>query len=114
MARHAQGKSTRRSTSAGRVKARPPSLALPAGVFHRVPDNTDPQLAKIADRALERQLDVMEERVPPGLARAVLAASVELRDEICGPKPKAVNVKGELTLAEVVAAAAQEPEEPKN
>lgn len=51
----------------------------------RVPKDADPEVAQLADRALQRIVEVMEEGVSPLHSRAVLAAATRIREEACGP-----------------------------
>jgi hypothetical protein len=51
----------------------------------RVPTGATPELEHLAGRALERIVDVMEERVSSFQARAVLSAATRIREEACGP-----------------------------
>lgn len=50
----------------------------------RVPDNTSPEAAAIADEALERVLDVMRGKVYWQDAGSVLKAATHVRLEVCG------------------------------
>ena len=60
----------------------------------RVPDGTMPEHAALADRALQRIVDVMEERVFDRQSAAVLSAARVIREEVCGGIPKPVAVSG--------------------
>jgi hypothetical protein len=69
-------------------------VAAPRGLRH--PKNIPPEYAPLADRALQRIVDVMEENVHSKRARGVLAAAVEIREEICGPKVQKIELGGSL------------------
>lgn len=73
---------------------RPPGStnALPYGVVQamkalnlRVPEGRPEPEKAVANRAFERIIDVMEEKVPFKDAPGVLKAASILREEICGP-----------------------------
>ena len=51
----------------------------------RVPEGIHPAAEEMAQRALERIVDVMEERVHHTQAGGVLKAATRLREEACGP-----------------------------
>lgn len=78
------------------------------GLHYRVAPDTHPVLGDIADSALIRMIDVMNEQVDPVHAGNVLKAASMIRDEICGPIAKKVELK--MGLAEMLALAS-EPEE---
>lgn len=50
----------------------------------RIPDDASPEADELAGRALQRIIDVMEEKVSPLVAGHVLKASTHLREEVCG------------------------------
>jgi hypothetical protein len=50
-----------------------------------VPDGASQESVELADRAQQRIIDVMEERVGQFNASFVLKAATRLREEICGP-----------------------------
>lgn len=80
--------------------------ALPAGAVSaikslrlRVPDDAHPEAAKVADEAFETVVSIMrgkEKNVGQALAR--LSAARVVRDEVCGPIAKKVDVSGSLTV----------------
>lgn len=79
-----------RRPGAGRPKGS--DNALPYGAVqavaslrHRVPEEVSPALKAIADRALSRVVDVLEERVGYREMAGVLKAATILREEVCGP-----------------------------
>lgn len=72
----------------------------------RIPKDASPVEAMIAKRSLERLIEVMEGRVPFRKANAALKAAVMVREEICGPIQRTVEVKGGLSLEALVSAAA--------
>lgn len=74
--------------------------ALPAGTVKaikaarlRVPDDASPEAGELAGRALERIIDVMEDRVGFG-GFAVLSAARAIREEVCGPVKQKVEHTG--------------------
>lgn len=69
-------------------------VCAPRGVRH--PEKLPPEHAALADRALQRIVDVMEEQVHSKRAKAVLTAAVEIRDELLGPKTKKLEIEGSL------------------
>ena len=69
-------------------------LMKPNGI--RIPPNTPPEHAALADVALSRMVDVMHEDVHPAMAPSVLKAACVVREEICGPIVKKVEVKASL------------------
>lgn len=75
------------------------------GLRHRVPDDVHPVAKDLADHAFVRIVDVMDERVDPEHAANVLKAAVLVRDEICGPIAKKLEVK--VGLAQLLADAAK-------
>ncbi len=62
----------------------------------RVPADATPEQAELADRALQRLVDVMEEKVFYQVAGTVLGAATRVREETCGP----LKQKHELTGAD--------------
>lgn len=60
----------------------------------RVPEGTDPALREVADRAFQRVVDVLEERVGFQQAGHVLKAATVLREEVCGPLAQTVKHTG--------------------
>jgi len=77
---------------------------------HRVPKDVSPELGRLADHAFKRIVDVLDEKVSPDHSSEVLKAAVLIRDEICGPITKKVELK--VGLAEMIAQATDEPEDP--
>lgn len=70
----------------------------------RVPDSASEEAKAVADRAMARIIHVMEAKVWEKQARAVLGAATYLREEICGPIPKKLELGlGELTDEQVEA-----------
>lgn len=76
------------------------------GTRYRVPDGTHPVLADLADHSLMRVVDVLNEKVDPEHAKTVLQAATILRDEICGPVVRRVELK--VGLAQLLADAAKD------
>ena len=66
----------------------------PRGVRH--PPNMPPEHQRLADRAFQRLVDVMEEEVHSKRAKGVLTAAVEIREELCGPKTQRIELSGSL------------------
>lgn len=60
----------------------------------RLPESASPEEEHLAGRALQRLVDVMEERVSSFQSRAVLSAATRLREEICGPLAQKHEVAG--------------------
>jgi hypothetical protein len=71
----------------------------------RIPEKATPVEVTLAQRSLERMVEIMEGRVPFRKANAALKATVALREEICGPIQRTVNVQGGLSLEALVSAA---------
>jgi hypothetical protein len=69
-------------------------VCVPRGVRH--PKDLPPDHAALADRALQRIVDVMEEEVHSKRAKGVLSAAIEIREEICGPKTQKFEIGGSL------------------
>ncbi len=59
----------------------------------------EPEEEELVARALQRMIDVMEQRVPPSYASFVLNAAVKIREEALGMMTSKVEVRGKLTLA---------------
>jgi hypothetical protein len=78
------------------------------GLRYRVPSDLPDEMAAIAHRAFERYVDVMEGKVSFRQAPSVIKAATAVRDEICGPLAKDINVKGTMSLEMLIARAAQE------
>jgi len=66
----------------------------PRGVRH--PPNLPPEHQRLADRAFQRLVDVMEEEVHSKRAKGVLSAAIEIREELCGPKTQKIELSGSL------------------
>lgn len=64
--------------------------------------------AMIADRAFQRIVDVMDERVHPSAMPSVLKAATEARSEILGERVKKIEAK--IGLAELLDATLEEEE----
>lgn len=65
---------------------------------YRVPDDAPPEMAELADRALQRISDVMEEGVEANLSPSVLKAAATIREEVCGPVEKKIRLTGTLEM----------------
>jgi len=70
---------------------------------YRVPESAPPEIAAVADRAFERLVNVMEGKVSFRQAPSVLKAASLLREEVCGPVPKELNITTKLTLEQLLA-----------
>jgi hypothetical protein len=97
----AKGKSGGKREGAGRTKGSKNTLdygevrAIGAAKL-RVPESAEEGVKRLADRALERIVDVLEERVWEGQARNVMAAATRIREETCGPLTQKVEHKVQL------------------
>lgn len=60
----------------------------------RVPESASDAAAALADRALQRIIDVMEEDVGAFKAGMVLKAATRIREEVCGPVAQKLNIAG--------------------
>lgn len=60
----------------------------------RVPEDASPEARRLADRALERIVEVMDEQVSPFMANPVLTAARLVREEVCGAVPKKLEATG--------------------
>ena len=78
---------TRNTLDYGEVKAL-------AATRLRVPANATPEAVRLADRALERIIHVMEEKVGHFQAGHVLKAATRLREEVCDPIAQKVQHAG--------------------
>jgi hypothetical protein len=74
-----------------------------------VPDALHPALGEVADYAFKRIIDVLDERVDPMHASNVLKAAGMIRDEVCGPIVKKIEMK--MGLAEMLARAAMDDDD---
>lgn len=73
----------------------------------RVPEGTPEEAAQLADRALQRIVDVMEGTVLG--ATDVLKAAALIRTEVCGPVEHRLAVRGDVSIR-VVDPYAEKPE----
>jgi hypothetical protein len=75
-----------------------------AAANHRVPKDAAPGAERVAGRALERIVDVMEGKVKryPGF---VLHAATTLREEVCGKVASNVNIQADISWSEALAKA---------
>ena len=78
---------------------------LPYGVVQalkaqrlRVPADASPEAADLAGRSLERLVDVLEGRVHSKKAANVLKAATYLREQVCGPMTKKLEVQQATTV----------------
>jgi hypothetical protein len=77
---------------------------------YRVPDDAPPAMRELADRALQRISDVMEEGIGAPIAPSVIKAAQQIREEVCGPVEKRVRISGSLEA--MLMAIEPESEEP--
>lgn len=115
-ARHGKNAKSRAKTRPQTTPARSAPISAPAFVLSktdlarfRVPAGTPEAVADLADRALLRAVDVMEERVDPRAAKGVLQAAFGIREDVCGPVPRDINLKGTLSFEQLVRKAAALP-----
>jgi hypothetical protein len=66
----------------------------PKGI--RIPPGTPPAHAVLADASMARMIDVMMEDVHPSVAPSVLKAACVIREEICGPIVKKLEIRASL------------------
>lgn len=64
----------------------------------RVPDDAPEEAKELADRALQRVADVMNCKVGYRQSNSVLKAAVHIREEVCGPVTRKVEVEGKIGL----------------
>lgn len=100
-----ESKSKRGGKRPGAGRPRGSKNILPAGAVAaikacglRVPKDATPAERELADRALQRVADVMEEQVSSFQSFAVLTAARTIREEVCGPVVKKVDVSGSITV----------------
>ena len=81
--------------------------ALPLGMVkaldHRLPPNTTPEAAEVANWAFEQVARVAAGKVSFRQAPSVLKAAIHMREEINGPIPKEINFQGKLSLEQLLA-----------
>lgn len=65
----------------------------------RVPDDAPDEAKELADRALQRVADVMNCKVSRFQATSVLKAAVHIREEVCGPITRKVEIDGKIGIA---------------
>lgn len=77
---------------------------------YRVPEELkDSDVGEMADEALETIVDVMRQKVHPMYAPTVLKAATLIREEVCGPVVKRIELN--MTLAQMLAAATADPDD---
>ncbi len=64
----------------------------------RVPKEVAPEVRELADTALSRVTDVMMEKVSIRRVNSVLKSAIHVREEICGPVARQVNVDAKLGI----------------
>lgn len=90
----AQSWSGKRRGAISGLEARAVRVLAPRGV--RIPKELAPEYHDLANRALQRIVDVMEEEVHSKRAKGVLSAAIEIREELCGPKVQKISIEGSL------------------
>jgi hypothetical protein len=83
--------------------------ALPTGMVKalkalslRVPADASEEAKELADRALQRVADVMDGKVHSSIATPVLKAATHLREEICGPIVRKIEIDGKIGLSAIL------------
>jgi hypothetical protein len=71
----------------------------------RVPDDAPEAVQELADRALERIAAVMDGMVPDHKVQSTLKAAIAIREEVCGPPVKKLEVEGKMGLMALLTAA---------
>lgn len=79
----------------------------------RLPADAHPAAAEMAQRALERLADVLDDRVPSARVFGLLKAVAMAREEVCGPLATKVEVTGRLSLEQLVCGTFPAPDEEK-
>jgi hypothetical protein len=90
------------------MEQRAVKVCAPRGI--RSPKDLPPEHQALADRALQRIVDVMEEEVHSKRAKGVLSAAIEIREEICGPKTQKISIEG--SLEQILTASLASPASP--
>lgn len=80
----------------------------------RVPDDASPEAAELAGYCIQRYVDLMAGIVPYRKSATVFKAAQALREEICGPVAQKVEVKGSLSLSDLVIAATQDEDKKRD
>jgi hypothetical protein len=74
-------------------------------IRRRIPKDASPEEQEIASWAMQRMVEVMAGKVGFRKAPSVLKAGIAVREEICGPLNRTVEMKGAITLEALVGAA---------
>lgn len=69
---------------------------------YRVPEGTPPDLCHVANEALVRLCDVMDQGVRSEDAGHVLKAAQVIRHEVCGPLTQKIEHTGKVTFEQLV------------
>lgn len=64
----------------------------------RVPAGASPEVAEVAGYALERMVDVLAGKVSAAKAVTVLKAATVVREELCGPIERKLQVQGAVSI----------------
>jgi hypothetical protein len=81
------------------------SIAAVRAAGWRVPEGAPDEVRALADRALERIAAVMDGVVPDHKVQSTLKASIAIREEVCGPPVKKLEVEGKMGLMALLTAA---------
>jgi biopolymer transport protein ExbB/TolQ len=76
----------------------------------RVPKEAPPEAAELAGEAFAVIVDVMRRGVPYRFARNTLSAAVAVRDDICGPVVRRVEVDAKMSYEQLVNASMAPPD----
>jgi len=74
---------------------------------HRIPEDVGGKAREAAERAFDRMIEVMEEKVDCRAAPHVLKAATAIREEVCGPIVRKIQVT--TSLEQMLAEAASDP-----
>lgn len=70
----------------------------------RVPKDAPEEVAQLADEALGAITDVMRQKVYFKQAKNVLSAATVVREEVCGPAVRKLDISGHMTYEDLVTA----------
>lgn len=68
----------------------------------RVPADAHPEAKELADRALFRIADVMEGKVHQSIATPVLKAATTIREEVCGPIVRKIELDAKVGISAIL------------
>jgi hypothetical protein len=103
---------------AGRPAGTPNALPLGAvkaiqSLRLRVPADASEAAKELADRALQRVADVMNCKVTSKQANSVLKAAIHIREEVCGPVTRKIEVEGKIGIGALLDGVAELEREEK-